>query len=43
MIIKEINEGGGIITHEDKRIIETNLKNYNSIWRDPHSWILQIT
>jgi len=28
MIIKEINEGGGIITHED-------LKNYNSIWRDP--------
>ncbi len=28
MIVKEINEGGGIITHED-------LKNYNSIWRDP--------
>ena len=28
MIVKEINEGGGIITHED-------LKNYNSVWRDP--------
>ena len=28
MIIKEINEGGGIITHED-------LNKYNSIWRDP--------
>ena len=28
MLIKEINEGGGIITHQD-------LKNYNSVWRDP--------
>ena len=28
MLIKEINDGGGIITHQD-------LKNYNSVWRDP--------